>query len=48
MERGAAETRSKKLKKQIKAGAVCRADRDRALAAEWFAVDEEIEPRKYR
>jgi CopG family transcriptional regulator/antitoxin EndoAI len=44
----AAATRRKELKKRVKMGAIRRADRDRALAAEWLVIDEEIRPRKRR
>jgi CopG family transcriptional regulator/antitoxin EndoAI len=44
----AAVTRRTALKKRLKEGAVRRAERDRALVAEWFALEEEIRPRKRR
>ena len=39
-------TRRTELKKRLKAGALRRAERDRALAAEWFDLEEEVRPRK--
>jgi len=44
----AAVTRRTELKKRLKEGAIRRAERDRALAAEWFDLEEEIRPRKRR
>jgi CopG family transcriptional regulator / antitoxin EndoAI len=42
----AVETRRTKLRKRIKEGAIRHADRDRALVADWFALEEEVRPRK--
>jgi CopG family transcriptional regulator/antitoxin EndoAI len=36
------------LRKQLKEGAIRRAERDRQLAADWFALDEEAWPRRAR
>lgn len=35
------EMGKEKLKQRLKAGAIARADRDAALASEWFALDEQ-------
>ena len=36
------------LRKWLKEGAIRRAGRDRELAADWFALDEEVRPRRAR
>ena len=38
----------KSLKKRIKEGSLRRFERDRALAAEWFFIDEEVWPKDQR
>jgi CopG family transcriptional regulator/antitoxin EndoAI len=38
----------KSLRKRIKEGSVRRFERDRALAEEWFLIDEEIWPKDQR
>lgn len=38
----------KSLRKRIKEGALRRSDRDRALAEEWFSLEEETWPRGQR
>jgi CopG family transcriptional regulator / antitoxin EndoAI len=38
----------KSLKKRIKEGSVRRFERDRALAEEWFLIDEEVWPKDQR
>ena len=44
----AAVSRRTELKKRLKEGAIRRAERDRALAVEWFDLEDEIRPRKPR
>lgn len=34
------------LRKRLREGALRRAERDRALAADWFALEEEVKPRR--
>ena len=41
-------TRRAELKKRLKEGARRRSDRDRALAIEWFDLDEEVWPKDRR
>jgi CopG family transcriptional regulator/antitoxin EndoAI len=36
------------LRKRLKEGAIRRTERDRQLAADWFALDEEVWPRRAR
>lgn len=38
-------TRRARLRKRLKEGAVRRAERDRRLAVEWFALEQEAAPR---
>ena len=42
----AVQARRAKLRKRVKEGATRRADRDRVLVADWFALEEEVRPRK--
>ena len=44
----AKSTRKAQLRKRLREGALRRAERDRALALEWFALEQEVKPRRQR
>jgi CopG family transcriptional regulator/antitoxin EndoAI len=44
----AASTRKAQLRKRLREGALRRAERDRALAVEWFILEQGVKPRRRR